>query len=137
MEIIETTRCEALGKTMLMAKPTHTITAAEHASLFFVFDTCDVWTQDGWLVTAVQENGIHHLRKGSDRATARLDADEVLRYTPNFKALVGTLTPEHAKTYAAQTDKLVWIETMLLDPNDIPRKHAERVEDVLIALLKE
>jgi hypothetical protein len=53
-----------------------------------------------------------------------------------LETLLSSLTRAQAAQYAAQTDKLVWIETTLLDPNDIPRRHAERVEDALIALLQ-
>ena len=49
--------------------------------------------------------------------------------------LIQSLTAEQAREYDAQTDQLVWIETTLLDPNNIPRRFAETVEDALIALL--
>ena len=54
-----------------------------------------------------------------------------------LETLIASLTKAQAAQYAAQTDKLIWIETTLLDPYDIPRRHAERVEDALIALLQE
>jgi len=54
-----------------------------------------------------------------------------------LETLIASLTKEKAAEYEAQTDKLMWIETTLLDPNDIPRRHAERVEDALIALLQD
>lgn len=57
--------------------------------------------------------------------------------TPNTDALIERLTVEDAKVYAAQTDKLIWIETTLLDPADIPRKMAIRVEDALLAILSQ
>ena len=54
-----------------------------------------------------------------------------------LETLIASLTKEQAAEYETQTDKLVWIEDTLLDPNDIPRRHAERVEDALIALLSD
>lgn len=83
MQILETSSCEDLGRT---ARGTHQITALEHEQRFFAFDTCDVWTADGWLITAVGGNGVTHIRKGQLRGTAVLDADEVLTYTPNPKS---------------------------------------------------
>ena len=88
MQTIETSQCESLGRTLQQAKTTKTITVAEHCKAFFAFDTCDVWTADGWLVTAVQSDGkTHHLRKGQQRRTATAEADEILHYTPNAKSL--------------------------------------------------
>jgi hypothetical protein len=51
------------------------------------------------------------------------------------ESLIKSLTKEHAREYEKQTDKLIWIETKLLDPNNLSRKFAERVEDALIFLL--
>lgn len=57
--------------------------------------------------------------------------------TPKTDALIASLTIEQAREYAAETDKLVWVETVLLDPNNISRRMAGRVEDALNALLAE
>jgi adenine C2-methylase RlmN of 23S rRNA A2503 and tRNA A37 len=53
----------------------------------------------------------------------------------NLNDLIASLTIEHAREYAAETDKLVWIEYALLDPINIPRRYAEQVEAALLALL--
>jgi hypothetical protein len=56
--------------------------------------------------------------------------------TPKTDALIAGLTIEQAREYEAQTDKLIWIEYTLLDPNNISRNMAERVEDALIEMLE-
>lgn len=53
----------------------------------------------------------------------------------DLTALLDSLTIVGAREYAAQTDKLIWIETVLLDPLDIPRKYATTVEAHLVDLL--
>lgn len=64
-----------------------TITAAEHYRYFYIFDTCDVWTADGWLVTAVQNDGeTHHVRRDTLTGTVVLPGDTVLYYTPTQKS---------------------------------------------------
>jgi hypothetical protein len=50
-------------------------------------------------------------------------------------SLIWNLTIEDTIRYSKETDKLIWIETNLLDPNNLPRHHAEQVEEVLIGLL--
>lgn len=55
--------------------------------------------------------------------------------TTKTDVLIASLTIEQARQYAAQTDQLVWVETTLLDPNDISRRMAGCVEDALEALL--
>lgn len=57
--------------------------------------------------------------------------------TPRTDALIASLTIEQAEEYARQTDKLLWIETTLLDPNNIGRGMVHRVEEALIALLSD
>jgi hypothetical protein len=89
MRIIKIDPCAELRKT---PSGTHEIGVCDHASAFYVFDTCDVWTQDGWLITAIQDDGIHHLRKGCERALAEMDGTEVLRYIPTPKSLHYTST---------------------------------------------
>lgn len=53
-----------------------------------------------------------------------------------LQTLIASLTLAQARAFEAQTDRLVWIETRLLDPLDIPRRHAERVERELVAILE-
>lgn len=55
--------------------------------------------------------------------------------TPKTDALIASLTAEQARTYAVQTDKLLWIEYNLLDPAEISKNMAGRVEDALEILL--
>lgn len=62
------------------------VTVQEHARCFYDFDTCDVWTDGGWLVTAVQNDGVtHHLRKGTEAVVVVLPFHQVLHYKPNKK----------------------------------------------------
>lgn len=56
--------------------------------------------------------------------------------TPKTDALIASLTLEDARAYAAETDKLMWIETHLIDPAGVNRRQAERVEDALISILE-
>jgi hypothetical protein len=53
-----------------------------------------------------------------------------------LQLLIDLLTLEDLRKYQAQTDKLIWIETTLLDPNGLSRRHAEKVEDKLLDLLQ-
>ena len=50
--------------------------------------------------------------------------------------LIDSLTLEHVDTSQATTDRLMWIETDLLDPNGLSRRHAEKVEAKLLDLLQ-
>ena len=50
--------------------------------------------------------------------------------------LIDSLTLEQSHQYQAQTDQLMWIETDLLDPHGLSRRHAEKVEEKLIDLLQ-
>lgn len=52
-------------------------------------------------------------------------------------SLIASLTVEQAIEYDKQNDKLIWIETTLLDPNGISRRYAETVEDALIRILQD
>jgi hypothetical protein len=75
-----------LGKSMpdSLAKA---ITVETHSKHFHALDTCDVWTADGWLVTAVQDDNItHHLRQADKVIVATLSLDTVLRYNPTRKS---------------------------------------------------
>lgn len=86
MEVIRTSVCENLGKTK-PASLTHTIAAHDHFSKFYALDTCDVWTEDGYLVTAVQDDGVtHHLRKGAEVVVAKLPEDQIFHFNPTPKA---------------------------------------------------
>jgi hypothetical protein len=53
-----------------------------------------------------------------------------------IETLLNSLTLADATTYNALTDKIVWIETTLLDPHDINRGYWPAVEDALIDILK-
>lgn len=50
--------------------------------------------------------------------------------------LIDSLTLEQSHQYQAETDKLIWIETNLLDPAGISRRHAEKVETKFLELLQ-
>lgn len=51
--------------------------------------------------------------------------------------LIDSLTLEQSHQYQAQTDRLMWIETELLDPAGISRRHAEKVETKMLELLQD
>jgi hypothetical protein len=53
-----------------------------------------------------------------------------------LQLLIDLLTLEDLRKYQAQTDKLMWIETTLLDPNGLSRRHALAVESKLLDLLQ-
>lgn len=48
-----------------------------------------------------------------------------------LEELAQTLTPEQRDDYHAQVDRLVWIEYNLLDPHNLPRSLAERIENLI------
>ena len=54
-----------------------------------------------------------------------------------LEQLIDSLTLEQSQTYQATTDKLIWIETELLDPAGISRRHAETVESKILELLQD
>ena len=56
--------------------------------------------------------------------------------SPKTASLIEDLTRADALAYNAETDKLMWIETNLLDPRGINRRQAENVEGFLINLLE-
>lgn len=88
MNPIRTYTAEDLGKTMPSVDGLQTMTAGEHFTRFYDFDTCDVWTADGWLITAVQTDGeTHHMRKGAAVVVAKLEADTPLHFKHNAKSL--------------------------------------------------
>ena len=56
---------------------------------------------------------------------------------PTLAQLIDSLTLEQSHQYQAQTDRLMWIETELLDPAGISRRHAEKVETKMLELLQD
>ena len=75
-----------LGKTMPAAL-SKTITAGEHSKWFNALINCDVWTEDGYLVTAVRNDGItHHLRKGMHVYIAEIKPSQVLLYNSDKRS---------------------------------------------------
>jgi hypothetical protein len=54
-----------------------------------------------------------------------------------LQQLLDSLTLEHVNTYQVITDQLMWIETDLLDPNGLSRRHALAVEDKILDLLQD
>jgi hypothetical protein len=54
-----------------------------------------------------------------------------------LKQLIDSLTLEHVNIYQVTTDQLMWIETDLLDPNGLSRRHALEVEDKILDLLQD
>ena len=88
MNIVRTYKAEDLGKTMPAIAEMEVMSAAEHYDSFYAFDTCDVWTADGWLVTAVQNDRVsHHLRKGKDVVVATLTPETPLYFKHTPKSL--------------------------------------------------
>lgn len=83
MEIIHAgTAREALNKTMPQGV-LRMVTAEEHYQKFYAFASSDVWTSDGWLITAVQDDGVtHHMRKGREHMIAKLAPETMLHYKP-------------------------------------------------------
>lgn len=67
------------------------VTAEDHNDKFYAFHTTEVWTSDGWLVTAVQDGGITHMRKGNQMIVAKVDGHTMLHYkpTPHTKYMLG------------------------------------------------
>lgn len=79
--------CEDLGRTMPAQLP-KVITVEQHFQGFYALDSCDVWTPDGWLVTAVEQDGVtHHLRKGAERMRRVLSPTSRLAYRPTARAI--------------------------------------------------
>jgi hypothetical protein len=91
MNIIRTFTAEDLGKTMPAIAELEAISAAQHCDNFYALDTTDVWTADGWLVTAVQDDRVsHHLRKGNGVVVAKLTPETPLyfKHTPKSRRLL-------------------------------------------------
>lgn len=87
-EPIRTFKAEDLGFSMPPIEGLETMTAGYHWTNFYTFDTCDVWTADGWLVTAVQADSVtHHLRKGKDVHVIVLNPSTPLYFEHTPKSL--------------------------------------------------
>ncbi|MEJ3621073.1 hypothetical protein [Brachymonas wangyanguii] len=79
-----TETCSPLGRSMPAdADLPAVVTAWEHARYFQTFQNADVWTPDGWLVTASFSGGEVQLRKADKVCNAILPAGMLLRYKPN------------------------------------------------------
>lgn len=106
---------DALNKTK-PATATREITVRGHCDSFFLFDTTDVWTKDGWLVTSCSESpqGIaHQLRKGADTKQAFLAPEEILCYDQN----------QNEKTIrAATTERQMEHLKLLRQPQEMPKE---------------
>ena len=75
-----------LNRTMPALSKLEPVTAGDHFRFFYAFDTADVWTADGWLVTAVQNDGeTCYVRKGDAVARAVIDRTTTLYYVPTAK----------------------------------------------------
>lgn len=73
---------EDLGRNMPHVDSLKTITADDHFRNFFAYIKVDVWTADGWLITAVQNDGIrHHVRKGVYAGVIEIDPTVILYHT--------------------------------------------------------
>lgn len=84
MRTFQTTK--NLGKTM-PDNLSKEITVEEHSKHFGALIYCDVWTDDGYLVTSVHENGItHQLRQGFDVLVKDLKKDDLLKYNADKRA---------------------------------------------------
>ena len=83
MEIISTIVVSETLKQTMPQGVLRMVTAEEHNRKFFAFSCTDVWTSDGWCVTAVQNDGVtHHLRKGKEVRIAKLAPETMLHYKP-------------------------------------------------------
>ena len=49
-----------------------------------------------------------------------------------IEAAVAALTTEQLKEYQGTTDGLIWIETKVLDPIDVPRRLATKAESLIL-----
>lgn len=82
MQIIQQTTTAHLGK----EKPARTmrpLLAVDAACVNMWFNSFygDVWTEDGWLITASYENNAWAVRKGDQAGLAHIGANEVLYST--------------------------------------------------------
>ncbi len=71
-----------------------TITVKGHFDNFFLLQGAEVFTPDGWQVTAVQDDGVtHHLWHPATDAVkvCPINADDLLIYTPTAQSISGGL----------------------------------------------
>lgn len=71
-----------------------TITVKGHFDNFFLLQGAEVFTPDGWQVTAVQDDGVtHHLWHPATDALkiCPISADDLLIYTPTAQSMSGGL----------------------------------------------
>ena len=71
-----------------------TITVKGHFDNFFLLQGAEVFTPDGWAVTAVQDDGVtHHMWHPATDALkiCPLHADDLLIYTPTAQSMSGGL----------------------------------------------
>ena len=67
-----------------------TITVKAHFDNFFLLQSAEVFTPDGWQVTAVQDDGVtHHLWHPATDASkvCPINADDLLIYTPTAQSM--------------------------------------------------
>jgi hypothetical protein len=64
-----------------------TIDVATHDKNFYILDTTDVWTEDGWLVVSQMGENVLGLRKGNLQIVAEMSADAKLHYNSNPKTI--------------------------------------------------
>jgi hypothetical protein len=67
------------------------------------------------------------------KMTHNADGGVQFKQTVTIEEVVASLTSAHAAEYAGMQDKLVWVQTTLLDPNDLPRRiaYSDMIEDRL------
>lgn len=84
-QILDQGTCSDLGRNK-PASATVAVSAKIHNRMFYFFSNKDMWTEDGWLITAVQDDGVtHHVRKGNQRARIVLTPETNLFHTPLTK----------------------------------------------------
>ena len=80
--LIDSFNTDDLGRTMPQSA-TVAITAGQHYFLFYFLSCTDIWTEDGWLVTAVQDDQItHHVRKGTTAGRMAIEPETLLYHSP-------------------------------------------------------
>jgi hypothetical protein len=76
-----------LGKRMPLQESMSAMTAWEYFSSWNTFAAADVWTTDGWLITAAcgfDEDGVHFLsRSECQQRTVYIKHDSTVYYVPN------------------------------------------------------
>ena len=87
-------RNERLAELHTMAATLNTgmkaITVKEHSDNFYALQSAEVFTPDGWQVTAVQDDGVtHHLWHQATDASkvCPFSADDLLIYTPTAQSI--------------------------------------------------